>query len=255
MDRDSVIEKLRQRIEELEHSTALGLLVPALIHEVNNPLAVILIGADTLRHAGEQSPTVLNHLDVLNQQADRIVHTSRRMQELTRRNLSADRVSDLRDPIRLFADLEVILGGDAAHVDLSLPDEPLDVRGDPGHLALILRLLARHVRERSGGEPLELTASTERVKLIQSGPAAERSPVRDYVVVRICAGAPEGEAIPFLKRMPEFFQGTREPAEVELMACWEVIRKSSGRLQLVDGGAGIEIQLLLPRHGTPGMRG
>lgn len=255
MDRDSVIEKLRQRIEELEHSAALGLLVPALIHEVNNPLAVILIGADTLRHAGEHSAAVLGHLDVVNQQADRIVHTSRRMQELTRRNLSADRISDLRDPIRLFADLEVILGGQAARVELSLPDEPLDVRGDPGNLALILRLLTRYVRDRSGGAPLWVSARTEQVKLIQSGPAAERSPVRDYAFTRIRAGEPEGEAIPFLKRMPDFFEGTREPAEVELMACWEVIRKSSGRLQLVDGGAGIEIQLLLPLHGTPGTRG
>ncbi len=246
MDRDRVIERLLRRIDELEQTAALGLLVPALIHEVNNPLSVILIGADTLRHAGGSSPAVLAHLDVVNQQSDRIIHTSRRMQELTRRNLANDRVSDLREPLRAFAELESVLGGEEARIELQLSDAPLPVRGDPGLLALILRLLARQVRARHAARPVEASARSEEIKLIQSGPAAERSPVRSYGVVRLRAGEPDGVPEPFLKQMPDFFEATRGDAEVELMACWEVVRKSSGRLQLVEGGAGFEIQLLLP---------
>ncbi len=251
MDADRIIERLRERIESLESAATLGLLVSAVVHEVNNPLSVIMIGADTLRHGRRHGVDLERHLDVLNQQSDRIVAISRRMQDLARGSMTTVQVADLGELLRLFADLEEVLGGEADRPLLTLPDEPLTIRANVQLLLQVLRFLARAVRVRSGRNDLEILASAEQVRLIQSGPAADRSPVRDYAVARLRVGAPHGEAEAFLKILPDFFAAARDPQEVELMASWEVIRKLSGKLQILDGGEdGFEIQAMIPRVDT-----
>ncbi len=248
MDRDRIIEDLRRRVDSLEHSAALGLLVSAVVHEVNNPLSVILIGADTLRHSGAHTETVQRHLDVLNKQADRIIHITRSVQGLTRRNLSGGEEVDLCALMPTFADVEEILSGAEARPTLVLPDGPLEVRANPQQLLQVLRYLARTVRTRAGGGPLEVRLGSEDVKLIQSGPAADRSPVRSHAVIRLRVGEPSGEPEPFSRLVPDFFGETREPDEVELMASGEVVRKLSGKLLVIGSGeGGIEIQALIPR--------
>jgi signal transduction histidine kinase len=248
MERDRIIENLRRRVDSLERSAALGLLVSAVVHEVNNPLSVILIGADTLRHTGVHSESVQRHLDVLNKQADRIIHITRSVQGLTRRNLSGGEEVDLCELLPVFAEVEEILSGTEARPTLVMPAGPLEVRAESQQLLLVLRYLARTARTRAGGGPLEVELGSEEVRLIQSGPAAARSPVRSYAVIRLRVGEPSGDAEPFSRLVPDFFGATREPDEVELMASWEVVRKLSGRLMVVgDGDGGIEIQALLPR--------
>ena len=126
MDRDAIIENLRRRVDSLERSAALGLLVSAVVHEVNNPLSVILIGADTLRHGGIRSENVQRHLDVLNNQADRIIHITRRMQELTRRNLAGGENVDLCQLLTVFADLEEVFADEQARQARVAHAEALD---------------------------------------------------------------------------------------------------------------------------------
>ena len=255
MDRDRIIENLRRRVDSLEHSAALGLGVSAVVHEVNNPLSVLLIGADTLRHTGAHSEAVQRHLDVLNKQADRIIHITRSMQGLTRRNFSGSEAVDLCELLPTFADVEEILSGAGSRPALALPDGPLKVRAHSEQLLQVLRYLARTVRTRAGGGPLEVRLGSEDVKLIQSGPAADRSPVRSYAVIRLRVGEPSGEPEPFSKLVPDFFGETREPDEVELMASWEVVRKLSGKLLVIGNGeGGIEIQALIPRLDAPKVR-
>ncbi len=255
MDRDAIIENLRRRVDSLERSAALGLLVSAVVHEVNNPLSVILIGADTLRHGGIRSENVQRHLDVLNNQADRIIHITRRMQELTRRNLAGGENVDLCQLLTVFADLEEVFADEQARPTLALPDTSMSVRADPQQLLQVFRYLARVARTRTGGGPMTVELGSEEIKLIQVGPAAARSPVRSFAVAKMRVGTPEGDAQPFPRLMPDFFEANREPDEVELMACWEVIRKLSGKLHLVGGDAkGIEIQVLIPPVASPEAR-
>ena len=249
MDKDRLIEVLRRQIRSLERTAALGYLVSAVVHEINNPLSVILIGADTLRHSGSHPEPVKRHLDVLNQQSDRIVHISRRMQELSRENLGGLGDVDLREVLQWFVDQETEFAGPEGPPTLTMPDDVLPVRADPVQLHQVLRYVSRAVQSLAGGGPVQLEAGTEEVRLIQVGPAAERSPLRRFAVTRIRVGEVDGEFEPYRKHMPDFFGEPRTEHEVELMASWEVIRKLSGKLQMRVGGetGGVELQIMIPR--------
>ena len=248
MDDKQTISDLRKRIESLETSAAMGFLISGIVHEVNNPLSVLLIGGDTLRRNElSADPTVQKLLDTLEIQSERIIAMSRLLQEMNRANLAHRAVVDMRDLLAVFERLEAVLEGGESRVQLSLGEDPLLVSVDPQQITQICRYLAMAMRVRCPRGNVVVTAAQEEIPLITFGPAAARSPKRSYIVTCFRIGEPDGAVVPFTKLMADFFGSPREPWEVQLMACWEIVRKLPGKLTIVDGTPDtLEIRLLIP---------
>lgn len=244
---DRTIEELRAHIASLEQAASLGYLISAVVHEVNNPLSVMLIGADQLRHAGVQHPAVQRHLDALDQQSERIIAISQRLQEMGRRNLAGRREWDLRELLRSFVALDEVLEQPPIAIQLAVSDEALPVEVNGPQLLTVLRFLTAAARRLAGRPGLGLEAGQREIPLIAAGPAAARSPTRTFAVATLRGGAPSGELVAYKEIVPDFFSGSRPEHEVELAACWEVIRKLAGKLLIRSDPAGAEIQLMIPR--------
>ncbi len=248
MSKDKTIAELRKRIESLEQTAALGFLISAIVHEVNNPLSVMLIGGDTVRQSDlARDPAVQKLLDTLEMQSERIIGMSRLLQEMSRENLSHRRPADMRDLLTTLALVQEALGGEDARLQLSLGDELLPVSVDPQQMMQVCRYLVQAMRMRCPEGEMVVTAAQEEIPLITFGPAAARSPKRSYIVTCFRIGEAEGTPVPFTKLMADFFGSPREPWEVQLMAAWEVVRKLAGKLTMVDGAPdAMELRLLVP---------
>jgi hypothetical protein len=248
MDKDQIIEQLRARVASLERTASLGFLLSAVVHEVNNPLSVILIGADTVRQAGIDHPSLTRHLEVLEQQSDRIIEISRQLQGLSRRNLADRQDCDLIELLRISHEVEQILcDGSHACPDLMHDGEPLPVLVDPQQFMQIFAYTCRAACAMCDREPFVVEARREDVPLIAFGPAAEGSPTRPYAVVHFTRGTPGDDGLPLTRRLADFFSEPREAYEVDLMATWEVLRKLSGKFTVAENpGKGVELQLMIP---------
>ncbi len=248
MDKDQIIAELRARIASLERTASLGFLLSAVVHEINNPLSVILIGADTVRQAGVDHPAVKRHLEVLDAQSERIIEISRHLQDLSRRNLAGREPCDVGDLLRVGQEIEQILS-DGRHPcpELVLPDEPLPVRIDPQQFMQIFAYTCRAACAMCAQDPFTVGAAREEVPLIAFGPAAEGSPSRPFAVCRFTRGVPGQQGMPFTRRLADFFGADRASYEVDLMATWEVLRKLSGKFTIAETpGRGVELRLMIP---------
>jgi len=245
VDDDRTVEEIRQRIDALERTASLGYLLSAIVHEVNNPLSVMLIGADTLRRRAGGSEAVTHHLDVLEQQSDKIMDINRRLQELSRWNMGESRDVDAGQLVRSFAELEVWIEGDARRPSLRLPDEPITISVEPERTMLVLRFLARYARSQGGGDAVEVSLMQENIPLIEM-PTRHKAPTRDFAVFRLTVGTPAAQAVPFTEWVGDFFGRDADRQVLELMACWEVVRKMAGRLRLRSDDHGAEAQLMIP---------
>ena len=245
LDDERILEQLKARIDALERTASLGFLLSAVVHEVNNPLSVILIGADTLRRRGDGGQPVDRHVDMLEQQSEKIMELNQRLVDYSRWNLGEARTVDARELARTFAEIEEWIEGAPGKPTIQLPDDPVDVSVEPDHVTQMLRFLARAVREAGGGGRAELTLSCESVPLIEIASRRE-SPMRDFAVFRLVVGAPTAPLVPFTEWLGDFFKRPPERRILELMACWEIVRKLGGRLRMGEDERGAEIQLMIP---------
>ena len=245
MDDERTIEQLKRRIDALERSASLGLLLSAIVHEVNNPMSVILIGADTLQRQSEDSGAVDRHLAMLEQQCEKIMALNQRLVEYSRRNLGKARTVDARDLVGEFVDLEAWIEGAACAPRVRVPDEPLDVSVDPELTLQVIRYLARAVRAGRDDAVVDLSLGRETVPLIEL-PNRCASPTRDFAVFRLVVGSPAEAPVPITDWLGRFFDRPAERRALELMACWEIVRKLGGRMRMGEDAGGAEIQLMLP---------
>ena len=245
MDERQTIERLRERIESLERTASLGFLLSAVVHEVNNPLSVILIGADTLRRKAEQNEYVDRHLDVLEAQSTKIIDINKLLQGLSKRNLGELQRVDAAELVGAFAEVEVLLGGEAFRPQMDLQDAPLPVKVDLQQTLQVLRLLARSARDLGGDGVLRVRVDRQEISLIEL-PSIQNSPTREFVVFCLVVGAPTGPPVAVADWIGDFFDSQPTDRTVELMASWEVVRKLPGRLRIVAGAAGAELQLMVP---------
>lgn len=245
MDDRQTIERLRERIAALEQTASLGLLLSAVVHEVNNPMSVILIGADTLRRKVESSEAVDHHLDVLETQSAKIIEINRMLQGLSKQNLGASRYVDGAELVQTFAEVEVLLGGEACRPTLQLDDVPMPLAVEPQMVLQVLRFLARSARDLGGDGPLRVELDRQHVPLIEL-PNIRKSPTREFVVFRLVVGDPDGHPVPIMDWIGDFFGSQPSNRTVELMASWEVVRKLPGRLRIAAGTAGAELLLMVP---------
>lgn len=245
MDEPQDLERLRERIESLERTASLGFLLSAVVHEINNPLSVILIGADTLRRKAADPGAVEHHLAVLEAQSAKIIEINKLLQALSKRNLGNAVASDAADLVHAFAAEEGLLCGAARRPVLNLWEGPLPIEVEPLQMMQVLRYLASAVRELGGAGSLRVKVDRQDVPLIEL-PTIRQSPTREFVIVGLKVGNPDGPSIPVTEWIGDFFGETPSTIQVNLMASWEVLRKLPGRLRIRAGSSGAEILAMIP---------
>jgi hypothetical protein len=245
LDEHSTIERLRERIAALEEAASLGFLLSAIVHEVNNPMSVLLIGADTMRRKAGDPDALTRHLDVLEQQANKIIHINQQLQELSRRNLGVTVTLDACDVADRFAEAQHALDGPSGRPEIGVRTAPGPIAVNPEQLTLVLRYLDRALGALGATGPTRLTVDRRDVPLFDFG-TARKSPTREYVVFELRRGEPYGEFTAFTDWLGDFFDKAPPDHAVEMMACWEVIRKLAGRLELRHDADGAEVAVMVP---------
>ncbi len=232
-------DESRAGLAHLHDVAALGCLLNAISHDLNNQLTNLMLGADQAQYGGGPAA-----IDLMVQQAQRIAEITRTVQQLGQRNMDRGRgVIDLGGLCREFAAdhelrtgvrIDVSLGEGAPRVDVSAPN-----------LSLALSLLCRAV-ELDSGAPGSLSVALERVPRSSWSGSTETIPM---AAIRLGRSGGMGEASKRLKAVvDDFFGHERDPAEVALMAAWEILRKLRGRLT-IHGEVGSPVQgivLMLP---------
>jgi hypothetical protein len=229
-----------QDLQHLEGVAALGYLLNAIAHDLNNLLTNLMLGADQVQYGGGAEA-----VELLVEQVQRVTGITRSIQKLGQRNMSVDfEVAPLDAVISDFAqwhratwpDVEIIADVEAG----------LLAKLNKRHTVHALSLLAWATGEHHSAEGLHVSLALEDVPRSAWAGSTDTIPM---AVVRIRRGAPGVAPSQDFKRMVDgFFEADRTASEVAMMAAWEVVRKLRGRMR-VRGGAdagGMEVTLELP---------
>ena len=232
-------------LEHVEGVAALGYLLNAIAHDLNNQLTNLMLGADQAQYSGSKDA-----IDLMVQQAQNIANITRAVQRMGQRNMStgAGRV-DMADVCGSFVDwYRATSGGDAA-VELQVDGKPASVFGKDRNLVLALNLLSRAGDAATRELPLAVSLAVEAVP--RSSWAGSDETV-DMAVVRLRRGDPGREQTPTYRSLvDDFFGGERSEVEVGIMAAWEILRKVRGRpsarMEVYESpGRGHEVVVMLP---------
>lgn len=228
----------RDALQHLHDVAALGCLLNAIAHDLNNQLTNLLLGADQAQYGGGKAA-----IDLMVNQAQRIADITRAVQTLGQRNMDRGREAvTLREVCHRWAGW-MALGGEAPTMDLSEERLESDASGD--NLLLALTLLSRAGGLAAHGG-VALSLRKEQVPRSSWSGSTETIPM---AVLRLSAGDISSLPDNRLKGVvEEFFFKEHPPEDVGLMAAWEIVRKVRGRMT-VRGGSGSpgqEIVLMLP---------
>jgi signal transduction histidine kinase len=170
---------LERRLRETEVFAAVGRLTGGVAHELGSPLGVIGVRAEAIQALPEAPPEVKRHAEAIGAEVERIARLVRDLVHVARRHGPADAVVDLRAVVRSVAD-GLRRDTDAAEIELrvSLPDEPVPVRGDQmllrhalyGVALNAVQVLRAHSGERTVTMEMERDGDEARVVVADTGP-------------------------------------------------------------------------------------
>jgi hypothetical protein len=199
----------------LREAAALGCLLNAIAHDLNNQLTNLLLGADQALYTGSKDA-----IELMVKQAQRINDLTRAVQALGQRNMS-----DGAGQVALGAVIDELAAWEG-DVQLGAVAADVAVGGKRDQLVLAFSLLARFGRDRVGG-PLQVSVEVKEVPRSSWSGNTEQV---EMAVVRLARGTPPdtpNESIPSL--IDDFFGSPRTVEEVGVMAAWEILRKLRGR--------------------------
>ena len=213
---------LAEDVRGLESVAALGYLLSAIAHDLNNQLTNLLLGADQLQYGGGADAA-----EMMVQQANRVAEVTRAVQRLGQMNFGGGRSpSDLGEVTRAFGAWRRRTGRGAG--DSIETEDGLLTRADPLHFGRALAMLADAFSD--GMRPVEVVVRTEQM------PRTAWSREDDTVakaVLRMQVGEPAAVELSSFKEVVDgFFDSDRTDEEVRLMAAWEIIRKQRGRMSV-----------------------
>lgn len=232
-------------LAHVEGVAALGYLLNAIAHDLNNQLTNLMLGADQAQYSGSKDA-----IDLMVQQAQNIASITRAVQRMGQRNMASGSVRVPLDEVcEDFADwYRATTAGDAV-VEVSAEGADARVYGKTRNLVLAFNLLSRAGDPEVLALPLTVKLAVEAVP--RSSWAGSNETV-DMAVVRLRRGEPEREKTPAYRSLvDDFFGGERSETEVGIMAAWEILRKVRGRpsarMEVYENGAlGHEVAVMLP---------
>ena len=213
-------ESLAAATRDLESVAALGYLLNAVAHDLNNQLTNLLLGADQLQYGGGADAA-----EMMVQQANRVAEITRAVQRLGQLNFSrSSGPSDLGAVAQAFGDWRRATGrgrGDSFEIE-----HGLITRADAVHVQRALAMLAEAFSD--GVRPVSVTVRTEDMPRTVWAQEGDNIPT---AVLRLRVGDPTGDELTAFKEVVDgFFDAERTDGDVRLMAAWEIIRKQRGRM-------------------------
>lgn len=227
-------------LQHLEGVAALGYLLNAIAHDLNNLLTNLMLGADQVQYGGGAEA-----VELLVEQVQRITGITRSIQKLGQRNMSVDvDVTPMDGVLHDFVSWhQASWPGEAVVPSVSAG---MSVKLNRRHTVHALSLLAWATGQHQPGAELHVGLALEEVPRSAWAGATETIPM---AVVRLRRGAPGSAPSQDFKRLVDgFFEKERTPSEVATMAAWEVVRKLRGRMKVRGGpgASGTEIIVELP---------
>lgn len=139
--------RVQAQLIQAEKMSAIGHLVGGMAHEVNNPLASILVNMELLV-AETRDPALLETLQAIKVEADRAAQIVRNLLTYIRGQGTERAVVDLRDAVRGAL---VLWGshrpGRQVEVHVDLPGDPVLVRGSLGNLQQVIMNLLTNAEQ------------------------------------------------------------------------------------------------------------
>lgn len=130
--------RVQSQLLQAEKMSAIGQLVGGMAHEINNPLASILVNMELLLSEAKD-PSQLETLNAIKTETDRAAQIVRNLLTYVRGQGSARAVIDLRDAVRgALALRRNQLLNHQIQVDVQLPQEPVLISGNKVNLQQVL---------------------------------------------------------------------------------------------------------------------
>lgn len=167
---------LEARLHQSQKMETVGSLAGQVVHEINNPIAVISAKAHLLLsdHRAEMSEKIASDLGKISDLADRVARVSQGLLSYCRPSNEALRVAlDIREPVRrALGAIEALARGRGIQIDHRLPDSLPPVKGNTRELEQVfLHLFANALDAMSQGGCLRVATSADPVRLETGQPA------------------------------------------------------------------------------------
>jgi len=230
-DYQSMAKKLAESQAQLlqtEKIASLGRLAAGVAHEINNPLAGILIYAELLKRDLQEDATVQENIEVIINQTVRCQQIVTRLLEFSRQSLGQKTLFDLNEIINRCVDL--LSNQSLFHnieVSRDLDPELPQIIGDPGQLQQVLANLLLNAADAMKGRG-EIT--------ISSRPA----PGKDGVILTLADTGP-GIPVEIRDKIFEPFFTTKPPGKgtgLGLSIVYGVLQRHGGTIEVAGGPAG-----------------
>jgi len=212
-----------EQLEQLEFSVALGSLLNAIAHDMNNRLTNLILAGENARQSGQDQA-----FDILAEQARKATEITAAVQRLGSGNLgNRSSTADLNAVAQQLASWQGLGRPSDVTVEV-LSDSAPRVQATPDILMLAFALLLRLVPV---GEDRRIQVGVSTESVPRSRWSQETEEV-DMAVVRLSGSMAPAEQWPpvdFARVVDAFFEGERTPSEVRVMGAWEILRKVAGR--------------------------
>ncbi|MGD1100059.1 MAG: ATP-binding protein [Thermoplasmata archaeon] len=190
------MRRLERQALHSDRLVSLGQLAAGVAHEINTPLANIMLIAESVRRRTADSWT-RGRVDSLLHQTDSAARIVRGLLDFARRPEAMVGEVDLADSVRSVTGFLMGKQSAAVEVDVALPDEPLLVRGDREQINQVITNLLNNAYDALNGQgqiEVRLTADPERVHLsvADNGPGIPPD-VRAHLFEPFFTTKPEGK--------------------------------------------------------------
>jgi PAS domain S-box-containing protein len=233
------------RAAHTDKLASVGQLAAGVAHEINTPLANVMLVAESLRRRTED-PWTLSRLDTMTEQVEVAARIVRSLLDFARRTEPHVRDLDLVDVTR--ESVQFLRGKQSADVEIHevYPSEPIPVAGDRGQLMQVLTNILNNAYDAMSGK------GSVRISVRRHGTRAE------IEVVDYGPGIPP-EALPHI--FEPFFTTKPEGrgTGLGLAICHGIVQSHHGSISarnVPGAGAGFLISLPVhdgasPAHGSP----